>query len=148
MPQCRAILHHVTTRYDFTTQAIKSPSSTVTMNEQLGVLVNRLFVQINKEIIKDPHYWPFVRGIHRWPVDSSHKGPVMRQVPQSHDVIMHVSSPQPPRFGLRCSRHGRVRSSSGHAPQYRDPGPWIMWPHRWGGDARGPFTTPTRCQTR
>ena len=22
-----------------------------------------------------PRYWPFVRGIHRWPVDSPHKGP-------------------------------------------------------------------------
>ena len=21
-----------------------------------------------------PHYWPFVRGIHRWPVNSPHKG--------------------------------------------------------------------------
>ena len=25
-----------------------------------------------------PCYWPFVRGIHRWPVDSSHKGPWRR----------------------------------------------------------------------
>ena len=25
-----------------------------------------------------PHYWPFVKGIHRWPVDSFRKGPVMR----------------------------------------------------------------------
>ena len=24
------------------------------------------------------HYWPFVRGIHRSPVDSPHKGPFMR----------------------------------------------------------------------
>ena len=24
-----------------------------------------------------PHYWPFVRGIHRRPMDSPHKGPVM-----------------------------------------------------------------------
>ena len=23
---------------------------------------------------KNPHYWPFVRGIHRWPVNSPHKG--------------------------------------------------------------------------
>ena len=22
-----------------------------------------------------PHYWPFVSGIHRWPVNSPHKGP-------------------------------------------------------------------------
>ena len=25
------------------------------------------------------HYWPFVRGIHRWPVNSPHKGPVTRK---------------------------------------------------------------------
>ena len=25
-------------------------------------------------MIKAPHHWPFVRGIHRWPVDSPHKG--------------------------------------------------------------------------
>ena len=29
------------------------------------------------ENIKGPHYWLFVSGIHRWPVDSPHKGPVM-----------------------------------------------------------------------
>ena len=27
-----------------------------------------------------PHYWPFVRGIHRWPVDYPHKEPVIRNV--------------------------------------------------------------------
>ena len=26
------------------------------------------------------HYWPFVRGIHQWPVDSYQEGPVMRKV--------------------------------------------------------------------
>ena len=25
------------------------------------------------------HYWPFVTGIHRWPVNSPHKGPVTRK---------------------------------------------------------------------
>ena len=25
-----------------------------------------------------PHYWPFLRGIHRSPVDSPHKGPAIR----------------------------------------------------------------------
>ena len=31
----------------------------------------------HKDVIKwkhFPRYWPFVRGIHRWPVDSPHKG--------------------------------------------------------------------------
>ena len=27
-----------------------------------------------------PRYWPFLRGIHRWPVDSPHKGQVTRKV--------------------------------------------------------------------
>ena len=35
----------------------------------------------------------FVRGIHRWPVDSSHKGPVARQMYPFDDVIMRNVSP-------------------------------------------------------
>ena len=31
----------------------------------------------NKENIGTPYCWPFVRGIHRWPVVSPHKGPVI-----------------------------------------------------------------------
>ena len=33
----------------------------------------------------------FVRGIHRWPVNYSHKGPVMRKMYPFDDVIMHNS---------------------------------------------------------
>ena len=32
----------------------------------------------------------FVRGIHRWPVNSPHKGPVTRKMFPFDDVIMHV----------------------------------------------------------
>ena len=35
------------------------------------------------------HYWPFVRGIHRWPVDSHHKGPVMRSFGVSFNVSLN-----------------------------------------------------------
>ena len=31
-----------------------------------------------------------VRGIHRWPVDSSHKGPVMRKMFPFDDVTMNI----------------------------------------------------------
>ena len=31
---------------------------------------------------------PVVRGIHRWPVNSSHKGPVTRKMFPPHDVIL------------------------------------------------------------
>ena len=34
----------------------------------------------------------FVRGIHRWPVNSPHKGPVMRKMLPFHDVIIVVKS--------------------------------------------------------
>ena len=34
----------------------------------------------------------FVRKIHRWPVDSPHKGPVTRKMFPIDDVIMHYSS--------------------------------------------------------
>ena len=34
------------------------------------------------------HYWPFVRGIHRSPVDSLHKGPVIRHFDVSFDVSL------------------------------------------------------------
>ena len=33
-------------------------------------------------------HWPFVRGIHRWPVNSPHKGPVMRKMFPFDDVFM------------------------------------------------------------
>ena len=42
----------------------------------------------------------FVRGIHRWPVNSPHKGPVRRKIFPLDDVIMLVSS-----FVNRCRPH-------------------------------------------
>ena len=51
----------------------------------------RLFVkhvQANNKSIEAPHYWPFVRGIHRWPMDSPHKRPVMRKSFPRHDLVM------------------------------------------------------------
>ena len=37
-----------------------------------------------------PHYWPFVRGIHWSPVDSPHKGPVIKSL----DMLLAPLSPQ------------------------------------------------------
>ena len=39
---------------------------------------------------QSPRYWPFVSGIHRWPVNSPHKGPVPREKLPFDDVIMGV----------------------------------------------------------
>ena len=33
-------------------------------------------------------YWPFVRGIHSWPVNSLHKGPVMMRAFPCYAIIM------------------------------------------------------------
>ena len=48
-------------------------------NEFHGVWIHRrLYCMFNLYQIKyqGPRHWPFVRGIHRWPVDSQRKGPV------------------------------------------------------------------------
>ena len=51
----------------------------------------RHFIQPNiKENIKAPEYWPFVQGIYRWPVDSLHKGTILRKTIPSIDVSMHT----------------------------------------------------------
>ena len=46
--------------------------------------VQQLVLADNKATI----YWPFVRGIHQWMVDSPHKGPVMSKGFCCHDDIM------------------------------------------------------------
>ena len=35
-----------------------------------------------------PRYWSFVRGIHRWPMNSPHKGPVTRKMFPFDHIIM------------------------------------------------------------
>ena len=48
---------------------------------------------IAEENIKAPHHWSYVRGIHRSPVNSPHKGPVTRKMFQFDDVIMEWTMP-------------------------------------------------------
>ena len=49
-------------------------------NKVIQLLVQQ-FPQTNtKENIEALHHWRFVRGIHRWTIDTRHKGPVMREV--------------------------------------------------------------------
>ena len=63
----------------------------------------RLIAQTyKKENIKPLYYWPFVSGIHRYLVDSRHKGQVIRKVPGA--------------FASSCNRHfPLVSGSSIHA---------------------------------
>ena len=56
-----------------------------------SMLIHKLVQADMKGNIKAPHHWPFVRRINRWPVDSPHKGPVMRNEFPCHDVIMYIT---------------------------------------------------------
>ena len=48
----------------------------------------------DKKNIKAPCHWPlWGRGIHRWPVNSPHKGPVTRKMFPFDDVIMKMRRP-------------------------------------------------------
>ena len=59
---------------------LKSPASRV---------FTQPFIQAQiKENIKAPRHWPFVWGIHRWPMNSPHKRPVTRKRFPFDDVIM------------------------------------------------------------
>ena len=54
------------------------------------------------DVIKAPHYWPFVRGIHQWPVDSPCKRAnnvkiISMSSSWRHHVFIPVNSPQIPR---------------------------------------------------
>ena len=59
----------------------------VSNHRSLDCLFNSLCAPTSKRH-QSPHYWPFVRGIHRWPVNSPHKGPVTRKKLPFDDVIM------------------------------------------------------------
>ena len=54
----------------------------------------------------------FVRGIHQWPVDSPHKGPVMRKIFPFDDVIMSSLTGSSPTLVRLCT----------------DLGPALHWP--------------------
>ena len=65
-----------------------------------------LYDQVNnKEKIKDTHYWPFLEGIHSWPVDPPHKGSVRQKfitlscVGDFFHPDIHSSSPK---FSYMC----------------------------------------------
>ena len=47
------------------------------------------FVKANKESIKDPNYWPFVEGIHWWPIIFLTKGLIMQKAFTCYDTIMN-----------------------------------------------------------
>ena len=58
-------------------------------------------------LIKAPHYWPFVKGFYRWPVDSPHKRLVMRTMLWRHQsrLTAIISCYQ----DMPCRVHGVMR---------------------------------------
>ena len=55
-------------------------------------LFDQPFIQAQiKEDIKGNRHWPFVRGIHPWPVNSPLKGPVTRKMFPFDDVFMFIA---------------------------------------------------------
>ena len=59
---------------------------------QLDFLFNIQLLKLTAiENTKAPHYWQFVRGIHRWSVDSPHKRPVLLHTFPCHAVVMEMA---------------------------------------------------------
>ena len=87
-------------------------------NERVGVsnkqphdcLLKRLYKAQIKGNIKAPRHWPLWWGIHRWPVNSLHKGPVTREIFPFDDVIMNKASPNQMHLGQRIY-HGEARNT-------------------------------------
>ena len=75
-----ATLTAITVTSWWTRCCLKSPTSW---------LFTQPFIQGQiKENTKAPRHWPVVRGIHHWPVNSPHKGPVTRKMFPFDDVIL------------------------------------------------------------
>ena len=53
----------------------------------------KIKINITVVITKTPHYWSSMRGNYQWPVDSSHKGPIMRETFPYNDTIMYSPAP-------------------------------------------------------
>ena len=58
-----------------------------TMASQI-ISITIVYSSIYSRADKSPASLAFVRGIHRWPVNSPHKEPVMRNIFSFDDVIM------------------------------------------------------------
>ena len=96
----------------------------------------------------------FVRGIHRWPVDSSHKGPVTRKMFPFDDVIMTINCrswssndriPLAPTTKIRMARvtlsfdllTGKWSSPMGYICATNEYNPWNRRRHSWMGSGVG-----------
>ena len=81
-------------------------SDGVSNHRRLDFLLNRLFRRRSKEHQSSASLI-FVRGIHRWPVDSPHKGAVTSKMFPFDDVIMEHTCTIPGPLCITSMRHDR-----------------------------------------
>ena len=68
----------------------------------IGCWLRRLFKRRSNKFYQSSALLAFVRGIHRWPVDSPHKGPITRKTLPFDDVIMRCWAPLNNRYQCTC----------------------------------------------
>ena len=82
-------------------------------------LFNRLFWLMTMKALQALYYWPFVKGIHQWPMDSHHEGPMISEVSPCHDINIQSSAIIMPSNITWCCTHlccDRVRIWWGFKP--------------------------------
>ena len=113
-----------TDRYtDFTLTMTSHEHNVVLNHQQFECLFNSLWGPTSKKH-QCPHYWPFVKEIHWWPVDSPHERPVTREKRPFDDVIMHPNKIT----GHRCGAEKwnkqllYMKATSNHLPRLK----WLL----------------------
>ena len=93
---CRDVVSSLCQRRDCVFSSVISVKSheyhCISDHRQLHYLFNNLFLLWNTGNIKDLHWQPVVKEIHRWPMFSTHKGPAIRKLSTCYDVIMRTSA--------------------------------------------------------
>ena len=82
------LLFYYATIFPFALQWRRNKHDSVSNHQRLDCLLNRLFRRRSKKTSKLRATSLYVRGIHRWLLDSPHKGPVTRKMFPFHDVII------------------------------------------------------------
>ena len=71
-----------------------------------------------------PRYWPFVRGIHRSPVNSPHKGPVTRGFDVFFDLHLNKQLSNAGDLGRHCAHYDVIVIIRIHGQLRHQASPW------------------------
>ena len=102
----------------------------------LAIVCSIVYLGANQRKLQSSASLPFVRGIHRWPVNSPHKRQVTRKMLPFYDVIMATGYRNWPRYGLRWSGlccHSRHSTSGPAVARPLAAGPRVLcreWQHK------------------